>query len=328
MNDDIDRLADINRKTAELYKALHSRIVGQDHVLEMVWLTILSRGHCLITGVPGLAKTLLVQTLAKCLALDSGRIQFTPDLMPSDVTGTEVINEEDGRRVFNFVSGPVFTNLLLADEVNRTPPKTQAALLEAMQEGQVTLSGTTRKLPRPFHVLATQNPIEQEGTYPLPEAQLDRFLLSIDMDYPSIEDEIHIARLDIDPDLKGVEPLITNEELLGYQQMVARVPVAEHILAYAVDIVRSSRPESCKLAQQYVLWGAGPRAVQHLVLAARARALVQNRPAPNVEDIRELAKPVLKHRLVLNFRAQTEGLDGGDIIARLLRDISVPLGGR
>jgi MoxR-like ATPase len=263
--------------------------------------------------------------------LDFSRIQFTPDLMPSDITGTEVLQEgAGGRREFSFVKGPVFTNLLLADEINRTPPKTQAALLEAMQEDQITVAGKTYPIPRPFHVLATQNPIEQEGTYPLPEAQLDRFLLSIRMEYPEPDEEVRIAALTSAPFDEGVSKVLSAGELLELQNLVLRVPAADHVVRYAVAITRATRPQlqdAPPLTRDFVLWGAGPRGAQHLMVAAKAWALLCGRPAPNVEDVRALAAPVLQHRLVLNFRAETEGMEAGTLVQDLLKVVPVPIQG-
>lgn len=301
-------------------------IVGQDQVVEELLLSIFVEGHCLIVGVPGLAKTLLVSTLAKTLDLQFNRIQFTPDLMPSDITGTEVIQEDKTtrERVFKFIKGPVFTNVLLADEINRTPPKTQAALLQGMQERKVTVGGQTYELPDPFFVLATQNPIEQEGTYPLPEAQLDRFLFQININYPSYEEEKKI----VDQTTKGVQAqpthVLTVADIKAIQNFIRQVPIAESVIDYAVRLVRATRPDSSEapsVIKKWVSWGAGPRASQGLILAAKARALLKGHTTPSVEDIKALAAPILRHRLVLSFQADSEDVKSDRVIADLLQAI-------
>jgi len=305
------------------------RIVGQQEVIELLLTALLARGHCLFVGVPGLAKTLLVETLAQVLDLTFNRIQFTPDLMPGDITGAEVLEEdrETGKREFRFLQGPVFCNLLLADEINRTPPKTQAALLQSMQEYRVTAGGRTFELPRPFHVFATQNPIEQEGTYPLPEAQLDRFMLMIGVDYPSAAEEVEVvARTTVAeaPTLAGV---LDPERLRALQDLVRHVPAAENVTRYAVNLVRASRPDdpaAPEAAREFLTWGAGPRASQYLVLAGKARALLHGRPAVRTEDIRALARPVLRHRLITNFQAEAKGVDAVHVVDRLLEAVTEP----
>ncbi len=302
------------------------RVVGQSEIVEKLLVTLLAGGHALIVGVPGLAKTLLVSTLAEALDLDFRRIQFTPDLMPSDITGTEVLEEDpaSGRRRFKFVRGPVFANVVLADEINRTPPKTQAALLQAMQEGEVTVGGETFTLDRPFLVLATQNPIEQEGTYPLPEAQLDRFMFELRIGYPSHEEERRVAALTSAEEEARVDPVLGREDLRSFQALVRRVPVAPSLLDFAVRLCRSTRPEGSDapdFIRRTVSWGAGPRASQHLVLAAKARAALHGRPVPNLDDVRALAPDVLRHRIVPGFEAEAEGL-GADELARRLVDAS------
>jgi len=302
---------------------MHKLIVGQDEVIEQLLLAVFCRGHCLMVGVPGLAKTAMVHTLGTALTLKFSRIQFTPDLMPSDITGTDIIQEdpETGRRKNEFLPGPVFNNLILADEINRTPPKTQAALLEAMQEHRVTVGSRTYRLPEPFFVLATQNPIEQEGTYPLPEAQLDRFMFLVKVSYPSRDEEITIMRRTTSAYTDELAQVFTGEELLGLQEIVRKVPVADHVYAFAVDLVRATRvsEEYCAPeVKRWLDWGAGPRASQYLLLGAKARALLHGRFHATIEDMVAIAKPVLRHRLVLNFAAESEGLTTDMIIERVL----------
>ncbi|MBE7464869.1 MAG: MoxR family ATPase [Planctomycetes bacterium] len=306
-----------------LTQEVHKLIVGQDDVIEQLLLAIFCRGHCLMVGVPGLAKTALVNTLGRALDLTFSRIQFTPDLMPSDITGTDIIQEdpETGRRKTEFLRGPVFANLLLADEINRTPPKTQAALLEAMQERRVTVGAKTYTLPAPFFVLATQNPIEQEGTYPLPEAQLDRFMFMVTVGYPTRDDEIDIMRRTTSAYEAKVGAVFTGEELLGLQEIVRKVPLGDHVYRFAVDLVRATRVSEEYAApevKRWVDWGAGPRASQFLLLGAKARALLHGRFHATVEDVVALAKPVLRHRLVLNFAAESEGLTADMIVDKVL----------
>ncbi len=313
--------------TAEMGKI----IVGQNDVLEQLLISIFAKGHALLIGVPGLAKTLMIQTLSEALDLSFRRVQFTPDLMPSDITGTEVLQEDKltGSRAFKFLPGPLFANLVLADEINRTPPKTQAALLEAMQERQVTVGGTRHVLPEPFFVLATQNPIEQEGTYPLPEAQLDRFMLNILVDYPPEEEELAIVRLTTSADKPTINKVLSGPEILDLQKIVRRVPVAEHVYSYGVRLARATRPAANpndEFLKNYVTWGAGVRASQFLILAARVRAVLQGRVYVGVEDVRAVAAPVLRHRIVTNFNAEAEGMTSNDVIARVLKN--VPVDGR
>jgi len=307
----------------KLTDEVHKIIVGQDQVIEQLLMAIFCRGHCLMVGVPGLAKTAIVNTRGKALQLDFSRIQFTPDLMPSDITGTDIIQEdaETGRRKTEFFRGPLFTNLLLADEINRTPPKTQAALLEAMQERRVTVGSKTYDLPAPFFVLATQNPIEQEGTYPLPEAQLDRFMFMVNVGYPSREDEIDIMRRTTTAYNATLHPIFNAQELLGLQEIVRKVPLGDHVYAFAVDLVRATRVaenEAASEVKRWLDWGAGPRATQFLLLGAKARALLHGRFHATLEDVVAISKPVLRHRLVLNFAAQSEGLTPDIIIGRVL----------
>jgi MoxR-like ATPase len=299
------------------------RIVGQEAVIDHLLIALFARGHCLFVGVPGLAKTLLIQTLSDVLALSFGRIQFTPDLMPSDITGTDVLEEDraTGRRVFRFVRGPLFANVILADEINRTPPKTQAALLQSMQEHRVSAGGQTYELPPPFLVFATQNPIEQEGTYPLPEAQLDRFMFQVDVGYPSEAEEVRIVNQMTTAYRPTLRRVLSPERILELQELVLRVPAAPHVVEHAVALTRASRPAdpgSPDFIKKYVSWGAGPRASQYLVLAAKARAILAGRFAVGIEDVRALATPVLVHRVLPNFHAEADGLKAPALVARLL----------
>jgi MoxR-like ATPase len=298
-------------------------IIGQDRVIEQLLISLLSSGHCLLVGVPGLAKTLLISTLARVLNLKFSRIQFTPDLMPSDITGTEIIEEDHstGRRQFRFVKGPVFANIILADEINRTPPKTQAALLQAMQEHEVTAAGQTYKLDEPFFVLATQNPIEQEGTYPLPEAQLDRFMFHVLVDYPSGAEEHEIVKSTTAVLNYSLEKILSSEDISGFQNLVRRVPVSDHLIEYAVELVRTTRPterDAPDFVKNWVNWGAGPRASQYLILAAKTKAILEGRPTPGPEDVRFAAYPVMRHRIVTSFNAEADGVDTTEIINRIL----------
>jgi MoxR-like ATPase len=304
-------------------------IVGQADVMELLLLALFSRGHCLLVGVPGLAKTLMISTLAKVLNLRFNRIQFTPDLMPSDITGTEIIQEDpqSGKRVFNFVRGPVFTNMLLADEINRTPPKTQAALLQSMQEYQVTAGGHTYPLEPPFFVLATQNPVEQEGTYPLPEAQLDRFMFMVKVGYPQRDDERTIVKNTTSETHSEPHTVLTAADILAIQKMVRRVPVSDHVVDYAVNLVRATRPhekDTPDFINNWLTWGAGPRAAQNLVLGAKARALLRGRLNVSTDDIRHMAKPVLRHRIITNFNADAEGIDPDAVVEKLLATVKEP----
>ena len=296
----------------EVYKKLNAEIskviIGQEEVVKLVLTAIFCKGHCLLVGVPGLAKTLLINTISEALSLDFNRIQFTPDLMPSDITGSETM---DLNRNLKFVKGPIFSNIILADEINRTPPKTQAALLEAMQEHTVTIAGQTHKLAEPFFVLATQNPIEQEGTYPLPEAQLDRFLFNIILDYPSFESEVQIVKNTTGSTISKVEKVIGAEEILAFQALVKKVPVTDNVVEYAVKLVHSTRPNyplASNITNQYLDWGAGPRASQSLILAAKCNALINGKYAPDIEDVQAVAIAVLRHRIIRNFKAEAESL--------------------
>ena len=308
-------------------RQLREVIVGQDLVIEEVLIALFSRGHCLLQGVPGLAKTLLVTSLAKILDLQSSRIQFTPDLMPSDITGTEILQEDSSSRAssLRFVPGPIFANLVLADEINRTPPKTQAALLQAMQESQVTAGAQTYPLPRPFFVMATQNPIEQEGTYPLPEAQLDRFFLRITMDYPSFDEERRIVLETTSGHLPKLEKVLGATDVMELQDLVRRVPVPDSVIDFAVKLARATRPKdplSPENVRSWVSWGAGPRASQSLIIGAKARALLEGRLVVAQEDVERVAKPILRHRLVLNYQAEAEGIATDELIARVLRALA------
>ncbi len=320
--DDLLAVEEVAQARDEVLAELGKRIVGQREVMDLLLTALLARGHCIFVGVPGLAKTLLISTLSEMLNLSFSRIQFTPDLMPSDITGTDVLQEDAARgRFFRFIKGPIFANIVLADEINRTPPKTQAALLQAMQEYRVTAGGNTYDLDLPFLVFATQNPIEQEGTYPLPEAQLDRFMLQVDVRYPDEEDEVEIVRQvtsDYEPRLHKV---LSPERIRDLQALVLRVPVADHVVRHAVKLCRSSRPEmegSPAVVREYLNWGAGPRASQFLILAGKARAILEGRYAVRVDDVRALARPVLQHRLVRNFRAEAEGVSAARIVSQLL----------
>ncbi len=305
---------------------LEKRIVGQRSVVDHLLVALFARGHCLFVGVPGLAKTLLISTVAEVLDLSFNRIQFTPDLMPSDITGTDVLEEDHttGRRAFRFVQGPIFANLLLADEINRTPPKTQAALLQAMQEYRVSAGGVTYDLSLPFLVLATQNPIEQEGTYPLPEAQLDRFMFEIDVDYPQADDEVAIVKQFTSPARAALGKVLSPQRIMELQELVLRVPAADHVVRYAVELARLSRPKepgAPSFVKENVAWGAGPRASQYLVLGAKSRAILDGRVAASVEDVRALAKQVLVHRVITNFRAESENVTSEKLVARLLDEV-------
>ncbi len=320
---------EINEAFDRISKEVHKVIVGQDEVLTQLLMVIFCGGHALVVGVPGLAKTLLISTIAKSMSLGFSRIQFTPDLMPSDMTGTEVIEEDktSGARELRFVKGPIFSNVILADEINRTPPKTQAALLEAMQERQVTAGGVRHVLPQPFFVLATQNPIEQEGTYPLPEAQLDRFMFHIKIDYPTEDQELEIVRQTTSVEEQQVSPVLTGEEVLRIQSLVRQVPVADHVLRYVLRLVRSTRireaSEKPDIVQNYVSWGAGPRASQYLVLGAKAKAILSGASHVMPEHIRAVALPVMRHRIITNFNAEADGVTTDDVVNELLDRILV-----
>ena len=325
------------RELAATYERLSDQIgkviVGQRTVVEQLLTSLFSRGHCLLVGVPGLAKTLLVSTVAKVLALSFKRVQFTPDLMPADITGTDILQDdpETGRRRYVFLPGPLFANMILADEINRTPPKSQAALLEAMQEGHVTAGGQTYKLPAPFFVLATQNPIEQEGTYPLPEAQQDRFMFNVRVDYPSRGEEIQIMKSTTGTSKVELTPLLDGQQILKYQEAVRQVVVADHIFHYVADLVRATRPKESgvpKWVPELVSWGAGPRACQFLILGGKARAILNGRVHVTTEDIKAIALPVLRHRLMTTFHADADGITSDDVVKKLLDTIPSPAEGK
>jgi len=320
---DVERAQELARTKKRLVTEIKRRIVGQDEVVDLLLIALFARGHGLFVGVPGLAKTLLITTLAEALSLRSNRVQFTPDLMPTDITGTDVLEEDaaSGERRFRFVPGPIFTNILLADEINRTPPKTQAALLQAMAEGRVTAGGKTYPLETPYAVFATQNPIEQEGTYPLPEAQLDRFLFQIDVGYPSAAEELEIVKRTTAPATEAPTAVLSRGEILALQELIPRVPAADHVVEAAVSLVRRTRPDDASASQRVrdlVAFGAGPRASQALVLGAKARAVLDGRFVAEVEDVRALALPVLRHRIVPSFRAEAEGVRARDLVAELV----------
>ena len=317
----LERLTDFQNR---FFNEIGKSIIGQKDVLDHILIALLCKGHTLIVGVPGLAKTLMIKSMADLLDLTFSRIQFTPDLMPSDITGTEVLEEDQasGKRAFRFFKGPIFGNIILADEINRTPPKTQAALLEAMQEHKVTAAGNTYDLEEPFFVLATQNPIEQEGTYPLPEAQLDRFMFNILIDYPSRKDEVSIVQTTTDVTDTSLNKVISREEILEYQGLVRRVPVAENVIEYAVDLVNATRPgeNSKDFINEWIDWGAGPRASQYLILGAKAKAVLDTRPTAEIDDVKALALPVLRHRVLPNFNAEAEGMKVNDILKKLIEE--------
>jgi MoxR-like ATPase len=316
------------RARTRIIEELRKVIVGQERVVDELLSALFSDGHCLLVGVPGLAKTLLVSTLARVLDLKFNRVQFTPDLMPSDITGTEILEEDrsTGKREFKFVRGPIFANLILADEINRTPPKTQAALLQAMQEKEVTASGQTFPLPPPFFVLATQNPIELEGTYPLPEAQLDRFMFNIPVNYPNENEEVQIVTQTTGSVEGNVQTVLRGEEILRIQRTIRRIPASEHVVSYAVRIARSTRPETSELpfVKDYVSWGAGPRASQFMILGAKTRALLHGNLTPSAADVRAVAPSVLRHRVITNFTAEAEGIKVDQLIGRILEAVPEP----
>jgi len=324
---DLEIVNELKKARDKVSNEIGKLIVGQNNVIDQLLISLLARGHCLLIGVPGLAKTLLISTLARVLNLKFNRIQFTPDLMPSDITGIELIEDDlsTGRKAFKFVKGPVFANIVLADEINRTPPKTQAALLQAMQEHEVSAAGETYKLEEPFFVLATQNPIEQEGTYPLPEAQLDRFMFNLWVDYPTSEEEALIVKSTTSAYQPDLQVMLDKEEILKLQDLVRRVPVSDHVVNYAVNLVSNARPHNNgvpKYIKDWISWGAGPRASQYLILGAKTRSILDGRPTPETEDVKIVAKPVLRHRLVTNFNAEADNVSTVEIIDKLLEDVS------
>ena len=326
MPNDIDAVKGLQESYGTIRQEIARVIVGQDAIVEQLLISLIARGHCLLVGVPGLAKTLLIRTLSEVLDLSFNRIQFTPDLMPSDITGTEVIeeNRSTGEKEFRFVKGPVFANIVLADEINRTPPKTQSALLESMQEHHVTTAGQTFILPDPFFVLATQNPIEQEGTYPLPEAQLDRFMFNLWLDYPSTSEEVQIVKSTTSQLTPTLGHVISGEDISFYQSLVRRVPVADNVIEFAVRLATQTRPKnegSPKFIKDWISWGAGPRASQYLILGAKTRAIITGRHTPDIDDVRAMAAPVLRHRIVPNFNAEADGVTTIDIVERLVKEI-------
>jgi MoxR-like ATPase len=323
---DVKTIENLSKTRAKIVNEIHKVIVGQDKVIEYFLISLFANGHCLLVGVPGLAKTLLISTISQVLDLKFSRIQFTPDLMPSDITGTDILTEDrtTGKREFQFIKGPIFANIILADEINRTPPKTQSALLEAMQERMVTAGNHTFPLEPPFFVLATQNPIEQEGTYPLPEAQLDRFIFHIDIDYPSYEEEKQIAEITTSREFETIQKIVSGEEITKLQKFIFKIPLPEHILETAVNLSRLSRPkfeDAPDFVKNWVNWGAGPRASQYLVLAAKTRAALNGRTVPSMEDIEFVATPILQHRILLNFAAEAEGITSKDVIQKLLERV-------
>ena len=326
---DVSIIENLARAKSLMLAELHKVIIGQDAVIDLLLQALLSRGHCLLVGVPGLAKTMMISTLAKVLKMSFSRIQFTPDLMPADITGTNVIEEDraTGKREFRFVKGPIFANILLADEINRTPPKTQAALLQAMQEYHVTAGGRDYDIPLPFFVLATQNPIEQEGTYPLPEAQLDRFMFMVMVDYPSRDEERQIVKATTSETAAAPDPILIADDILALQRIIRKLPVSQHVVDYAVNLVRASRPSdptAPQFVKDYLSWGAGPRAAQYLVLAAKSRALLAGRYNVAAEDVRAAAKPVMRHRLFTNFNADAESITPDKLIEMLVTHVGEP----
>jgi MoxR-like ATPase len=322
-SDDVQLVEKLNETVRKIKKEIGKVIVGQDDIIDQLIISLLSKGHCLLIGVPGLAKTLLIKTLAEVMDLNFNRIQFTPDLMPSDITGTEIIEEDplSKKRNFRFIPGPVFANVILADEINRTPPKTQSALLEAMQEHKVTTAGTTYTLSEPFFVLATQNPIEQEGTYPLPEAQLDRFMFNLWLDYPSFEEEVKIVQTTTSEYTPQLNKIVSAADIISFQELIRKVPVAENVIEFAVKTASTTRPEnsnSPKFIKDWVSWGAGPRASQYLILAAKTKAVIAGRFTPNIDDVKTSMIPVLRHRIITNFSAEADGINSVEVIKRLM----------
>jgi MoxR-like ATPase len=324
---DLELAQELLKSKNEVVQEIRKVIIGQDKVIEDLLVALFCKGHCLFVGVPGLAKTLLVSTLSQVLNLDFSRIQFTPDLMPSDITGTDILHDDPmtGKRAFQFIKGPVFSNIILADEINRTPPKTQAALLQAMQEKKITVGGNTYMLDQPFLVFATQNPIEHEGTYPLPEAQLDRFMFIINVSYPTKEEETSIALSTTSGHFSDLKPVLNAKQVIEFQELVPQVPVSEHVAKYAVELVQSTRPNqngnTPEFVREWIDWGAGPRASQYLILGAKAKALLDNRVAATIEDVQAVCRQVLEHRIILNFKAEAENIKAIDMIEKLLKTV-------
>ena len=323
---DVELVDKLSEKIKQVKKEIAKVIVGQDEIIDQLLISLFSRGHCLLVGVPGLAKTLLIKTVAEVMDLKFSRIQFTPDLMPSDITGTEIIEEDavSKKRNFKFISGPVFANIILADEINRTPPKTQAALLEAMQEYKVTAAGVAYQLPQPFFVLATQNPIEQEGTYPLPEAQLDRFMFNLWLEYPSYKEETKIVETTTSEYKAQLEKIVSANEIMEFQDLVRKVPVADNVIGFAVKVANMTRPtngNSPQFIKDWITWGAGPRASQYMILSAKTRAVISGRYTPNIDDVKLAMLPVLRHRIITNFSAEAEGIKSLDVIERLTKEV-------
>jgi MoxR-like ATPase len=326
IGDEVEFVVNLSERVRSIKSEIAKVIIGQEEIIDQLLIALISRGHCLLVGVPGLAKTLLIKTLAEVIDLKFSRIQFTPDLMPSDITGTEILEEDQitKKRDFRFISGPIFANVILADEINRTPPKTQAALLEAMQEHKVTTAGITYTLQEPFFVLATQNPIEQEGTYPLPEAQLDRFMFNLWLDYPKFDEEIKIVQSTTSEYTPDLSKVVTADEIIAFQNFVRRVPVAENVIEYAVKAANKTRPNnnpSTDSINQWISWGAGPRASQYLILSAKARAVMNGKYTPNIDDVRFAMIPVLRHRIITNFNAEAEGITSVDVINKILAEV-------
>lgn len=324
-HNDIELVEQFNETIKKIKAEVAKVIIGQDEIIENLLISLFSKGHCLLIGVPGLAKTLLIKTLSEVLDLKFSRIQFTPDLMPGDITGTEIVEEEQisKKRSFRFIKGPIFANIILADEINRTPPKTQSALLEAMQEYKVTAAGTTYELSEPFFVLATQNPIEQEGTYPLPEAQLDRFMFNLWLNYPSFDEEVEIIKTTTSNYIPKLCKVISAEEIIKFQDLVRRVPVADNVIQYTVKIVNATRPvnnSSANYIKEWVSWGAGPRAAQYLILASKTKAIFEGRFTPNIDDVKTFMIPVLRHRIIPSFNAEAENISSVDIINKLINN--------
>jgi MoxR-like ATPase len=327
MQEDVKLVEELNSTVKNVKNEIAKVIVGQDEIIDQLLISLFAQGHCLLIGVPGLAKTLLIKTLAEVMDLKFNRVQFTPDLMPSDITGTEIIEEDaiTKKRNFRFVSGPIFANVILADEINRTPPKTQAALLEAMQEHKVTAAGVTYTLDEPFFVLATQNPIEQEGTYPLPEAQLDRFMFNLWLDYPSFDEEVKVVQTTTSQYKAELKKVLNADEIKNFQKLVRKVPVADNVIEFAVKIANKTRPSnenSPQFIKDWITWGAGPRASQYLILGAKTRAVMQGRYTPNIDDVKSVMIPVLRHRIITNFNAEADGITSLEVITRLIKEVN------